>query len=123
MPSCTSPPVSATTLPISRVIASAMSAFLAVSRSPTRRSTSPRTGAGVRDQVRNPSRAERTAASTSSAPESGKQPIRSVVSAGLRFSKYRPVLGATHLPAMKLRKFVAMVFRGGEPDDLHPDGR
>ena len=42
------------------------------------------------------------------ASESGNRPIRSPVSAGLRFSKYAPVGGATHSPPMKLRKVLAM---------------
>src|SRR5690606_38200827 len=57
----------------------------------------------------NPARAELTARSTSSAPDSGHSPIRSLRSAGLRFSKYSPVEGSTHSPPMKLRNFSAMI--------------
>ena len=69
-----------------------------------RRSTSPRAGAGVARHVANPRLADSTAASTSSALESGKSPIRSRVSAGLRFSNYSPDSGDVNCPAMKFWK-------------------
>src|SRR5690242_7565073 len=108
MPSCTSPRVSASTLPISRVIASAICSFRCTSRSPTRWSTSPRSGAGVLDHCAKPRLADSTARATSSGPDRGKQPMTSFQSAGLRFSKYAPVRGPTHSPAMKFLKFSGM---------------
>ncbi len=104
MPSCTSPRVSASGLPISRVMRSARSSLRCVRRSPTRRRTSPRAGAGVRFQRAKPRTALATARSTSACPERGKRPIRSRVSAGLRFSKWAPVEGSTHCPSMKFWK-------------------
>ena len=57
---------------------SAISSFRLVMRSPTRRSTSPRAGAGVRRQISNPRCAPtRPPCSTSAAPDSGKRPIAS----------------------------------------------
>src|SRR2546430_1383788 len=50
----------------------------------------------------------RSARATSSGPERGKQPMTSFQSAGLRFSKYAPVVGATHSPAMKFLKLSAI---------------
>ena len=44
--------------------------------------------------------------------ESGKRPMRSLVSAGLRLSKYGPVAGATHSPPMKFLKVLAIDVRG-----------
>src|SRR5207237_7751983 len=63
--------------------------------------TRPRIGAGVLDHCANPRLADATARSRSSAPERGNRPITSFQSAGLRFSKWSPVAGATHSPAMK----------------------
>ena len=79
----------------------ASDARLGDAAAPTRRSTSPRAGAGVRRHRSNPRAADATARSTSAAFESGKRPIRSRVSAGLRFSKYSPLAGAHQAPAMK----------------------
>src|ERR1035437_6476745 len=101
IPSCTSPRVSASGFPISRVITSASSSLRAIRMSPARRSTSPRAGPGVRRQISKPRIAEATAASTSACPESGKWPITSRVSAGFALSKCLPSAGATHWPAMK----------------------
>src|SRR3989441_770624 len=86
-------------------MARAITSLRCTSRSPTRCSTSPRIGAGVRLQVAKPRWADATARATSSGPERGKQPITSSQSAGLRFSKYAPVVGATQSPAMKFLKF------------------
>src|SRR6266513_1187581 len=108
MPSWTSPRVSARTFPISRVMARAIRSLRCTSKSPTRCSTSPRIGAGVLDHWANPRWADATARVTSSGPDRGKQPITSSHSAGLRFSKYAPVRGATHSPAMKFLKFSGM---------------
>ncbi len=100
MPSWTSPSVSSRILPISRVIASAISRFRAVMRSPTLRSASPRCGAGTFRHAANPRFADSTAFSTSSGPDDGKRPSTSSHRAGLRFSLYSPVEGSTHSPAM-----------------------
>src|SRR2546423_14160394 len=89
-------------------MARAMASLRSTSRSPTRCNTSPRTGAGVLDQSANPRWADATARATSSGPERGKQPMASSRSAGLRFSKYAPVAGATHWPPMKFLKFSVM---------------
>src|ERR1043165_8641422 len=101
MPSCTSPPVSASTLPISRVIARETSALRSTSSCPTRCNTCPRIGAGVFDHCANPRFAAAIARGRSAAPERENSPIGSCQSAGLRFSKYSPVDGATQSPAMK----------------------
>src|SRR5690242_8497223 len=90
-------------------MARATSSLRWTSKSPTRCSTSPRIGAGVLDHWANPRLADAMARVTSSGPERGKQPITSSQSAGLRFSKYAPVRGATHSPAMKFLKFSGMV--------------
>src|SRR5438309_6026089 len=104
MPSCTSPRVSASTFPISRVIARAICSLRSTSSWPTRCSTWPRTGAGVFDQRANPRCAEAIARCMSVGVERGNNPIRSFWSAGLRFSKYSPLVGAAHSPAMKFLK-------------------
>src|SRR5688572_17083897 len=101
MPSCTSPAVSFRTLPISRVIAREISSLRVARISPARRITSPRNGAGVRRQTSNPRFADSTARSRSSAFDRGQDPITSFGSAGLRFSKYSPLAGATHSPAIR----------------------
>src|SRR6266550_4819706 len=70
----------------------------------------PRTGAYFEN--RNPADSDAVIGCfTSSGPERGKQPITSSESAGLRFSKYAPVRGATHSPAMKFLKFSGMSAR------------
>src|SRR5438309_1310571 len=104
MPSCTSPLVSVSGLPISRVMRSAISSLRLLMRSPIRRITSPRAGAGVARQISNPRRADSTARSTSAAPESGNRPIVSDRSAGFLFSKYSPLIGGTQSPPMKFLK-------------------
>ncbi len=81
-------------------MASAISRFRAAMRSPTFRSTSPRCGAGTFRHASKPRLADSTAFSTSSAPEAGNRPRTSSHRAGLRFSPYSPVVGATHSPAM-----------------------
>src|SRR6266850_2180279 len=121
MPSCTSPPVSVSTLPISHVMALAISSLRSTSSSPTRNSTWPRIGAGVFDHWAKPRFAEATARLRSSGPDRGNRPMTSFQSAGLRFSKYSPVEGATHSPAMKFLNCSVMflfVGFGAEPDGL-----
>src|ERR1051325_2494532 len=106
MPSWTSPRVSCSGFPISRVMRSAISSFRRVRMSPTRRSTSPRAGAGVLLHSSKPHLADRTASATSASPDSGNRPMMSLLSAGFTFWKYSPVEGATHLPPMKFLKSV-----------------
>src|SRR5688500_1057626 len=94
-------------------MASAISSFRRARMSPTRLRTSPRAGAGSVRQTANPRLALSTARWTSLAPESGNSPIRSVESAGLRFSNQAPESDAHHSPAMKLlnRFIVGKVLR------------
>jgi hypothetical protein len=66
---------------------SAISSFRFTMMSPTRRSTSPRAGAGVLRHVSKPRFAEATARTTSSRPDFGKRPTTSETSAGLTLSK------------------------------------
>src|SRR4051812_35872685 len=82
-------------------------------RSPIRRITSPRAGAGVRRQSSNPRFADCTASSRSSAFDSGKRPIRSPESAGFAFSKYSPEEGSVHLPFMKFLNVFILLLRAG----------
>src|ERR1700688_1088152 len=61
----------------------------------------------------------------SSGPDRGNSPMRSSQSAGFRFSKYAPVVGATHSPATKLGKrsgIAGLVRRGvgAEPRGGYP---
>src|SRR5437773_1604320 len=75
----------------------------------------PRSGAGVWAQPAIAAFAAAAARSTSSLPERGHRPIRSLCRAGLRFSKYAPVDGSTHSPPMKFLNVSAIapcVFRG-----------
>src|SRR5437763_623059 len=89
-------------------MARAMASLRSTSRSPTRCSTSPRTGAGALDHCANPRWADATARATSSGPERGQQPMTSSRSAGLRFSTYAPVAGATHWPPTQSLKLSAL---------------
>ena len=100
MASCTSPPVSFKTLPISRVMSAEKRSLLRIRISPRRKSISARRGAGVRRQRSAAERAASTARPTSSPVETGKRPTTSRVSAGLTFSKYSPDEAATHSPPM-----------------------
>src|SRR5882762_202917 len=99
--SCTSPRVSASTFPISRVMSRENSSLRFTSSSAARKRISARLGAGTRRQDLYASLAAATAASTSSREESGKTPISSSTFAGLRFSSVFPLRGATHSPLMK----------------------
>src|SRR5438445_531424 len=110
--SCTSPPASALTLPISRVIRSVSSAFSRLRISAKRKRISPRSGAGTSRHSSYASRAAFAARSTSSLPERGKVPIVSPV-AGLRLSKVSPPAASTHSPPTKfLKVFVPVVATG-----------
>src|SRR5438034_9491502 len=85
-----------------------MASLRSTSNWPTCCSTWPRTGAGVLDHLAKPCFAAATARLRSSGPDRGNRPITSFQSAGLRFSKYAPVDGATHSPAMKFLKLSAI---------------
>ena len=99
MPSCTSPPASGSTLPISCVISRDSCGFRSRSSSATRNRISARFGAGYSRQLAYASWAAATARSASAAVELGNDPRRSPV-AGLRFSKCSPPSESTHSPAM-----------------------
>src|SRR3954470_12496624 len=98
--SCTSPPASAFTFPISCVIRSVSSALWSVTSRAKRKRISPRFGAGTRRQSWNASFAAATARLTSSGPDFGKTPSVSP-SAGLLDSKVSPEAASTHSPPMK----------------------
>src|SRR5919204_1956276 len=107
--SWTSPPASALTFPISRVIRSVRSSFAFSSRRAKRKRISPRFGAGTRRQSSKAVFAAATARSTSSAVDFGKTPSVSPV-AGLTLSKVSPLAASTHSPPMKfLNVFVSVV--------------
>src|SRR5215472_13614388 len=101
MASCTSPRVSARTLPISRVMSRAWSSLRSISISAARKTISARRGAGTRRHLTKARLAASTAALTSSLFDFWKMPTRSRVSAGLRFSKVSPVEESTHSPSIK----------------------
>src|SRR5438093_4888017 len=90
--SWTSPPASAFTFPISRVIRSVSSSLCARSSSAKRNRTLPRSGAGTRRQSSNAALAFATARSTSAAVERGKLPSTSPV-AGSTDSNVCPMWG------------------------------
>src|SRR5271167_1983859 len=104
MASCTSPRVSLMTLPISQVMSRAYSSLRAISSSAALKSVSARRGAGTRRHFLKAWRAASIAWLTSSLPDFWKMPTTWRVSAGLRFSKVRPVRLSTHLPAIKFLK-------------------
>ena len=99
--SWTSPPASARTFPISRVIRSVSSSLCSRRSSPSRKTISPRRGAGTRRHASNASFAAWTARSTSAAPERGNDASVSPV-AGTIDSNVSPPSAATHSPPMKL---------------------
>ena len=84
--SWTSPPASAFTFPISRVISSESSGLARSSSCAKRKRMLPRSGAGTSRQSSNAAFAAATARSTSAAPERGKVSITSPVE-GLSDSK------------------------------------
>src|SRR5882672_3039601 len=101
--SWTSPRVSASTFPISRVMRRASSSFRSRRISAARKMCSARRGAGTRRQEAKARAAAFTAASTSSGPESGKVPTTSDSRAGFRFSKVLPERDGSHFPPMRFR--------------------
>ena len=100
--SCTSPRVSSSTLPISRVMSRANSSLRAAMSCAALNRISARFGAGTRRHDSNARFAAAIAASASSVVESGNSPIRSSVLAGLRFSNVAPDSDGTHFPPTKL---------------------
>ena len=104
MPSWTSPRASASTLPISRVIARARRSLCCAMSAPNEYRISPRLGAGVRRHIGKAVSAALMAIATSAAVPCWKRPTTSRVSAGFRDSKVAPDAESTHSPAMKWRK-------------------
>src|SRR6266851_298579 len=101
MASCTSPRVSARTLPISRVMSLENSSLRWRRSSAARNRISARFGAGTSRHDLYASFAASTAAFTSSSVEDTNIPINSSVFAGLRFSYTFPLRDSTHSPLMK----------------------
>src|SRR5579863_4018429 len=101
MASCTSPRVSDSGLPISRVMSRARSSLRFTRVSAARYNISARRGAGNSRHFLNAAFAASTASFTSSCVEDGKIPTSSPVFAGLRFSNVLPRRAATHSPLMK----------------------
>src|ERR1700731_1823083 len=104
MASCTSPRVSARTLPISRVMSFENSSLRCSNNSAPRNKISARFGAGTSRHDLYASLAASTAASTSSLVEDTNIPINSSVFAGLRFSYAFPLRDSTHSPLIKFLK-------------------
>ncbi len=100
IPSCTSPRVSTSTLPISRVMARAIVSLRSRISSPARNTISARLGAGTSRQDRYARRAASTASPTSSGPEAGNSP-RTSPFAGLRLQKVPPPRAATQRPPIE----------------------
>src|ERR1700731_3593232 len=139
MASCTSPRVSARTLPISRVMSLENSSLCCSSNSAARYKISARLGAGTSRQLLYASLAAFTAAFTSSELEDTKMPTSSSVLAGLRFSYAFPLRDSTHSPLIKFLKMrgeaavailppgrvvQAQIMRGHEIyDDIYNDSR
>src|ERR1700682_1520345 len=109
MASCTSPRVSARTLPISRVISRAYSSLRSIRISAARNTISARRGAGTRRHLAKARLAASTAASTSSLLERWKMATTSRVSAGFRSSNVCPPVDSTHSPSMKFLKTLVVV--------------
>ena len=101
IPSWTSPRASASTLPISRVIARASRSLCWAISAPNAYSSSPRFGAGVRSHIGWAVSAARMAIATSAAVPCWNRPIRSWRSAGLRLSNVVREVDSHHSPAMK----------------------
>src|SRR5579859_5855645 len=101
MASCTSPRVSASTLPISRVMSFEYSSLRWTKISAARYKISARFGAGTSRHDLYASFAASTAAFTSASFEATKFPTSSSVLAGLRFSYVFPLFESTHSPPIK----------------------
>ena len=102
MASCTSPRVSASTLPISRVMSRAYCSFRSWSRSRRGIRISARLGAGTSRHVAKAFLAAATARSTSSAWEEGNAPTTSEWSAGFRFRMVLPLAAGQPLAANQI---------------------
>ena len=100
--SWTSPRVSSSTLPISRVMSRANCSLRSAMICAARSRISARRGAGTWRQDAQARCAAASASPASSGVDSWKTPIRSSWSAGLRFSNWRPEREGTHCPSMKL---------------------
>src|ERR1700681_2257847 len=109
MASCTSPRVSLSTLPISRVMSRAYSSLRSIRISAARNTISARRGAGTRRHLAKARLAASTAASTSALLERWKMATTSRVSAGVRSSKVCPLADSTHSPSMKFLKTLVLV--------------
>src|SRR5438874_1354699 len=107
--SWTSPPASALTFPISRVISSVSEGFSRSRTCAKRNRISPRFGAGTSRHSSKAARAASTARATSSAPERGNVPSTSPV-AGLTLSNVSPEPASTQSPPIEFWKaFVPVV--------------
>src|SRR5688572_32439008 len=104
--SCTSPRVSSSTLPISRVMSRAKSSLRAVISCAALNRISARLGAGTSRHESKARRAAPIAASASAAVESAKVPTKSRALAGLRLSSVAPDDAGTHFPPTKLAKVI-----------------
>src|ERR1017187_2075589 len=109
MASWTSPRVSFSTLPISRVMSRAWSSLRSIRISAARKTISARRGAGTRRHLANARLAASTAASTSALFDRWKVATTSRVSAGLRSSKVRPLTDSTHSPSIKFLNTLVLV--------------
>src|SRR5437868_3566710 len=110
--SWTSPPASALTFPISRVISSVSAAFSRSRIRAKRNRISPRSGAGTSRHSSKAAFAAATARPTSAASERGNVPSTSPV-AGLTLSNVSPDSASTQLPPIEFRKaFVPVVATG-----------
>ena len=102
MASWTSPRVSSSTLPISRVMSRASISLRSASSCAARNSISARRGAGTSRQCSYARRAASIARSTSWLVDCWNTPTSSSALAGLRFSNRSPETDGTHEPSMKL---------------------
>src|ERR1700722_18935796 len=109
MASCTSPRVSASTLPISRVMSRAYCSLRCWRRMAALTRISARLGAGTRRQEAKAFFAAATARSTSSGPEAGKVPTMSSWSAGLTFCRVLPLFAGSHWPPIRLLYAVTLM--------------
>lgn len=119
----TSPPLSESRLPCSRVIAAANSP----PRSPISRAAADRTVARSMGPIASHSRcavdAASTAAVTSCAPDSANCPTTSSVSAGLMFARTAPVRGGTQRPSMWLSRWSGLGCAMGDSSVVAKSGR
>ena len=98
---CTSPRVSLSTLPISRVISAANSSLCCSNNRDVRNKISPRSGAGIAAQAGCAFLAAATASSRSARVDCWKCPTTSFVLAGLVLLNVLPLAEPRHSPAIK----------------------